>query len=91
MVSVMNDYVEYTSSRPGDTGTVSRSTWEAMRSLAQYDAAHPGCARYEHSLGPQRAEVLQHIRKALLAVEGGGNECLLANLADALRLASRLR
>lgn len=87
----MIDHVHYTSSRPGDTGSVTRATWEAMRSLAQSDDVHAGSSRYEHNLGPQRAEVVRSIRKALLAVEGGGNECLLANLADALRLASRLR
>ena len=61
-----------------------------MDALARVDEAH-GDSLYQNSMGDLRIQVLRHLRKAACAVDGGGNECLLDNLAEALKIASRLR
>ena len=84
-----DDVTLSTSANPSPT-TVSRSTWTAMDALAKADEAH-GDRFYKGSLGEARSEVLRHLRKAVSALDGGGNECLLYSLAEALKGASRLR
>lgn len=84
----MYDDVEYTSSQ-SQGGTVSRSTWQAMRLLAMAD--ENGCKLDQKSVGALRLQVLRNLRKAICAVEGGGNECLRDNLSAALVIAEVLR